>query len=45
MAPRLLAAVLILEYLLMAVLYGAQGDWRRCIYWLAASVLTASVTY
>jgi len=29
----------------MALLYGDQGDWRRCIYWLAASVLTASVTY
>ena len=45
MAPRFLAAVLIVEYLVMASLYGAQGDWRRCIYWLAASVLTASVTY
>ena len=45
MAPRFLAAVLILEYLLMALLYGAEGDWRRCIYWVAASVLTASVTY
>ena len=45
MAPRFLAAVLILEYLVMAFLYGAEGDWRRCIYWLAASVLTASVTY
>ena len=45
MAPRFLAAVLIVEYLLMASLYGVQGDWRRCIYWLAASVLTASVTY
>ena len=45
MAPRFLAALLIVEYLLMASLYGAQGDWRRCIYWLAASVLTASVTY
>ena len=45
MAPRFLAAVLIVEYLLMAFLYGAQGDWRRSIYWVAASVLTASVTY
>jgi len=45
MVPRFLAAVLILEYLLMAFLYGWQGDWRRCIYWVAASVLTASVTY
>ncbi|MBI4443283.1 MAG: hypothetical protein HY649_07905 [Acidobacteria bacterium] len=30
MALRFLAAVLIVEYLLMASLYGAQGDWRRC---------------
>ena len=45
MAPRVFAGVLIVEYLLMALLYGVQGDWRRCIYWLAASVLTASVTY
>ena len=45
MAPRFLAGVLIVEYLLMALLYGVQGDWRRCIYWLAASVLTATVTY
>ena len=45
MAPRFLAGVLIVEYLLMALLYAVQGDWRRCIYWLAASVLTASVTY
>ena len=45
MAPRLLAALLITEYLAMAVLYGLQGDWRRVIYWLAASVLTVSVTY
>ena len=45
MSPRFLAAVLITEYLVMAVLYAMGGDWRRCIYWLAASVLTASVTY
>ena len=45
MAPRFLAGILILEYLVMALLYGMQGDWRRCIYWVAASVLTASVTY
>ncbi|MBI2818120.1 MAG: hypothetical protein HYX72_14390 [Acidobacteria bacterium] len=45
MAPRLLAALLIAEYLAMAVLYAVQGDWRRVLYWVAASVLTASVTY
>jgi hypothetical protein len=24
---------------------GWAGDWRRCIYWLAAAVLTATVTW
>ena len=45
MAPRLLASALIVQYLLLAVLYAWGGDWRRAIYWIAASVLTASVTY
>ena len=45
MAPRLLASALIVQYLLLAVLYAWGGDWRRCIYWLAASALTVSVTY
>ena len=26
-------------------IYALQGDWRRAVYWLAASVLTASVTF
>ena len=25
--------------------YAAAGDWRRAVYWIAAAVLTASVTY
>jgi len=45
MAPRLLASALIVQYLLLAALYAWSGDWRRSIYWLAASVLTASVTF
>jgi hypothetical protein len=45
MAPRFLAGILMLEYLVMAVLHGLQGDWRRSIYWIAASVLTASAMY
>lgn len=28
-----------------AIGYGCAGDLRRCIYWAAAAVLTASVTY
>lgn len=27
-----------------AVAYGFAGDWRRCVYWLAAAVLTLCVT-
>lgn len=25
--------------------YGCACDWRRCIYWLAAAVITAAVTF
>lgn len=28
-----------------AVVYAACGDWRRCIYWIAAATLTATVTF
>lgn len=28
-----------------AVVYAFDGDWRRTIYWAAASALTASVTF
>lgn len=28
-----------------AIVYAFDGDWRRAVYWGAASVLTASVTF
>ena len=28
-----------------AIGYGVDADWRRCIYWIAAAVLTATVTW
>jgi uncharacterized membrane protein len=28
-----------------AIVYGVEGDWRRVVYWTAAAVLTASVTF
>ena len=28
-----------------AGVYAIDGDWRRAIYWCAASVLTAAVTF
>lgn len=27
------------------IVYLTQGDWKRCIYWIAAATLTACVTF
>lgn len=37
--------VLILLDIAAAGVYAAHGDWRRLIYWTAAAILTASVTF
>lgn len=43
---RLFPCVLIALDVLAALVYAVQdGDWRRFIYWIAAAVLTASVTF
>jgi hypothetical protein len=28
-----------------ALIYAFYDDWRRCIYWIAAAILTACVTF
>ena len=28
-----------------AIVYAVGGDMKRCVYWLAAATLTATVTY
>lgn len=28
-----------------AVVYGATGDWKKVIYWVAAAVLNVAVTF
>jgi hypothetical protein len=28
-----------------ACVYAANEDWRRCIYWIAAAILTGTVTF
>jgi hypothetical protein len=43
--PDLLAKILILEYIVLAYGYYYVGDFRRAIYWIAASVLTGTVTF
>lgn len=36
--------LLMVIYFLSAVGYGAQGDWRRALYWSCALGLTVSIT-
>jgi len=45
MNPRLFPTILIILDVCAAIGYATQGDVRRIIYWIAAAVLTATVTY
>ena len=42
---QILPSVLILINVLAAIGYIPAGEWRRVVYWLAAAVLTATVTF
>jgi len=44
-SPKIFPTLLILLDLGASGVYAASGDWRRAIYWLAAAVLTATVTF
>ena len=43
--PRLFPALLILLDIGAAAVWMAHGDWRKAIYWGAAAILTATVTF
>lgn len=45
LSPKALPTAMILLSLGAAISYGIRGDWHHMIYWLAAAVLTATVTY
>jgi hypothetical protein len=45
MNPKILPAVMIVLSLAASIAYFVAGDVRRAIYWAAAGVLTASVTF
>lgn len=45
MSTKFFPTVLIVLDCCAAIMYGVAGDWRRAIYWLAAAVLTTTVTY
>jgi hypothetical protein len=42
---KLFPTMLMILDICAAVGYMPDGDWRKVIYWLAAAVLTACVTY
>lgn len=45
MNPKILPTVLIVIGLAAGLVYATRGDARRIVYWTAAAILTASVTY
>lgn len=45
MSPKVFPTVLIVLDVCAAAVYGIDGDLRRAIYWIAAAVLTTTVTY
>lgn len=44
-AAQVFPSILLLLDLCAAVVYGAQGDYKRALYWLAAATLTGTVTF
>lgn len=45
MIEKLFPTVLMVLDVLAGVVYLCHGDVKRCVYWLAAATLTATVTY
>lgn len=42
---KIFPSAMIALSLFAAVTYAGEADWRRVVYWLAAAILTASVTF
>ena len=45
MVEKIFPTVLMVLDIGAAIVNAIAGDWRRAIYWIAAAVLTACVTY
>ena len=45
MMTKIFPTLLIALDLGAAVVYGISGDWRKVVYWTAAAVLNAAVTF
>jgi len=42
---KMFPTLLIIMDLCAAIAYAPSGEWRRVVYWVAAAVITASVTW
>lgn len=42
---QIFPTVLMTLDILAGIFYAIEGDWKRLVYWLAAAVLTATVTF
>jgi len=45
MNPKVFPTVLIVLNVAAAIVYATKENWRMTVYWLAAAVLTAAVTF
>ena len=45
MLAKILPTVLIVIDVAASIVYACDGDIKRCVYWLSAATLTATVTY
>ena len=45
MDEKMLPTVLMAIDVAAGIIYACNGDFKRCVYWLAAATLTATVTY
>lgn len=43
--PNLFAKLIIFLYVFSSIRYGWQGDMGRMVYWIAAALITISVTF
>lgn len=43
--PNLFPKVIIFLYCCSSVGYATKGDWGRTLYWVAAALITVSVTF
>lgn len=45
MNPKIFPTILMFLDIAAAIVWACRGDWRKCVYWLAAAILTFVVTY